>query len=176
MSQALDNDKLTLNVGKRDHIAGLLNAPVLLLEYGDYQSPHCFEAYKIVKKLQRQLGEKLCFVYRHFPLTQIHPQAQKAALVAEGAGSQGKFWQMHDILFEHQQALDNGHLVEYALKLDLNISQFLQEMSARLHAPRVQEDFESGISSGVISTPTFFINGIRYLGTYDLENLIQRHL
>lgn len=172
MSQATDNNNLTLPVGKRDHIQGPIDAPVSLVEYGDYECLYCGQAYLLIKEIQRRLGNKLCFVFRHFPLIQLHPHTHKAALVAEVAGAQGKFWQMHDTLFEHQQALDDCHLVEYAVELELDITRFLRDMSGRVYAKRVQQDLESGVSSGVSSTPTFFINSFRYSGACDLEELL----
>lgn len=172
MSQARDNGRLTLPVTARDHIQGAMDAPVVLVEYGDYQCPYSGRAYLIVKEIQRRLGEKLCFVFRHFPLTQIHPQAQKAAEVAEAAAAQGKFWQMHDTLFEHQQALEDAYLIEYAVMLDLDTIQLLRDMSAHVYAQRVQEDINSGASSGVSRTPTFFINNICCLDAWDLERML----
>ena len=119
----------------------------------------------------RQLGNGLCFVFRHFPLTQ-HPQAQKAAKAAEASAVQGKFWQMHNTLFKHQQALGNGFLVEYAIKVGQDIPQFLQDLSGYIYTERVQEDYNSGVSSGVSSIPTFFINDFRPQGAWNLESLI----
>lgn len=173
MSQARDNDRLTLPVTQRDRLQGLIHAPVTLVKYGGYQCPHSGQAYIIVKEIQRQCGDQLCFVFRHFPLTAIHSQAQKAAEAAEVAAAQGKFWEMHDILFEHQQALDNGSLVEYAVMLSLDISRFLREMSGCVYAERVHEDLKSGVSSGVVFTPTFFINGVRYQRSCDLQGLLE---
>ena len=114
----------------------------------------------------------MCFVFRHFPLTQIHPHAEHAAEAAEAAGAQGKFWQMHDTLFEHQHALDDAHLVRYAAELKLDVDRFERELAEHVYANRVREDFLSGVRSGVNGTPTFFINGLRYDGSYDLEMLL----
>lgn len=172
MSQASNGNRLTLPVGARDHSQGPIDATVTLVKYGGYQCPHSGEAHGIVKKLQQRLGDQLCFVFRHFPLTEIHAQALKAAQVAEYAAAQGRFWQMHDILFERQQALDNGHLVEYAIELGLDIPQFLSALAGRIYAERIYEDFESGISSRVSNTPTFFINSVRHTGAWDLESLL----
>jgi protein-disulfide isomerase len=126
----------------------------------------------MIKAIQQQLGNRLGFVFRHFPQVSIHPQAQKAAEAAEAAAAQGQFWQMHDTLFEHQQALDNGYLVEYANDLGLDITQFLQAMWGHVYADRVTEDVESGLRSGVTTTPTLFINGIRYNDAWNLEGLL----
>lgn len=172
MSQARDSDKLSLPVTERDRLQGSINASVTLVKYGGYQCPHSGQAYSIVKEIQKRLGGEVCFVFRHFPLIAIHAQAQKAAEAAEVAAAQGKFWEMHDMLFQHQQALDNGSLVEYAVMVDLDINRFLREMSAHIYAERVQEDLNSGISSGVVSTPTFFINGVRCQQSCNLENLL----
>jgi protein-disulfide isomerase len=129
-------------------------------------------AHPIVKEIQRRLGDQLCFVFRHFPLTQVHPHAEHAAEAAEAAGAQGKFWQMHDTLFEHQQALDDVHLLQYAVALRLDTDRFVREMTEHMYVARVREDFLSGVRSGVNGTPTFFINGVRHDGSYDLETLL----
>lgn len=172
MTQVEPSQQLPLAVQAHDHIQGRMDATVVLVEYCDYRSPDCSQAYLILKELQRRLGEQLCFVFRYFPFTQDHAQAHKAALAAEAAAAQGKFWEMHDILFEYQQAQDDASLVEYAIELKLDIYQFLREMTERVYVERVQEDIRSGISSGVESIPTCFINGIRYTGTWNLESLI----
>ena len=165
--------KLTLPVGQRDHIQGLDTAPVTLVEYGDYECPYCGHAYPIIKQVQKNLGNKLRFIFRNFPITQIHPHAQHAAEAAEVAAAQNKFWEMHDYLYEHQQALDDNHLEKYASRLGLDITQFNQDMASHVHAQRVREDFLSGVRSGVNGTPTFYINGIRYNGSGDLETLLK---
>jgi protein-disulfide isomerase len=126
----------------------------------------------MIKAIQQQLGNRLGFVFRHFPQVSIHPQAQKAAEAAEAAAAQGQFWQMHDTLLEHQQALDNGYLVEYANELGLDIPQFLQALWKHVYTERINEDIESGLRSGVTTTPTLFINGIRYNDTWNLESLL----
>jgi protein-disulfide isomerase len=172
MSQANDRNRLSVPPSERDRIQGSLDAPVVLVKYGDYQSPDCGESHRIIKVIQQQLGNRLGFVFRHFPQVSIHPQAQKAAEAAEAAATQGKFWQMHDTLFEHQQALDNGYLVEYANDLRLDITQFLQAMWGHVYADRVNEDVESGLRSGVTTTPTLFINGIRYNDAWNVESLL----
>jgi protein-disulfide isomerase len=166
--------KLTLPVdNSRDHIQGPPTAPVTLLEYGDYQCPYCGQAYPIIKQVQKHLGNKLRFVFRNFPITQIHPHAQHAAEAAESAAAQNKFWEMHDHLYEHQQALDDNHLEKYASKLGLDLAQFNHDMSSHAHAQRIREDFLSGVRSGVNGTPTFYINGTRYDGSWDLETLLK---
>ena len=167
--------KLSLPVSaKRDHIQGKSNAPVTLVEYGDYECPYCGQAYLIVKKIQQQLKDQLRFVFRNFPLTQVHPHAQQTAEAAEAAGGQKKFWDMHDLLYENQQALDYYHLVEYASILDLDIERFNSDLFSHAYAGRVREDFISGVRSGVNGTPTFFVNGVRYNYSWDYEILSDR--
>ena len=163
---------LTLPVGKRDHIQGPADAVVTLVEYGDYECPRCGRAYPIVKAIQRQLGPKLRFVFRNFPLRESHPHAEQAAEAAEAAGAQGKFWEMHDRLFERQFALDGEYLIEYAGDLGLDVARFRNELSSAVYAPRVREDFRSGVTSGVNGTPTFFVNGARYDDSWELEPLL----
>lgn len=164
--------KLTLPVSERDHRQGPLTAPAKLVECGDYECPYCGKAHPIVKELRRRLGDQLCFVYRHFPLSQVHPYAERAAEAAEAAGAQGKFWQMHDTLYEHQQALDDVHLVRYAAALQLDTDRFRLELAQHRYAGRVNEDFMSGVRSGANGTPTFFINGLRYDDSYDLATIL----
>ena len=161
---------LTLPVDtKRDHIQGQDKAPITLVEYGDYECPFCGQAYPIIKKIQELLADRLRFAFRNFPMSQVHPHAENAAEAAEAAGAQGKFWEMHDYLYENQQALDDEYLEEYANFLGLEITRFRQEMYAHAYSERVREDFLSGIYSGVNGTPTFFINGIRYDGSWDFR-------
>jgi protein-disulfide isomerase len=170
---------LVLAVGPRDHAQGPATAPVTLVEYGDYECPHCGRAHPIVKEVQEHLGERLRFVFRNFPLTQVHPYAVKAAEAAEAAGEQGKFWEMHDMLFEHQDALDLQHLVAYAERVGVNSHKVALSLQADAYASRVREDFMSGVRSGVNGTPTFFINGKRHDGEWDLPFLlsaIRHHL
>ena len=163
---------LTLPVGERDHAQGPTDAPVTLVEYGDYECPHCGRAYPIVKQLRQRLGRRLRFVFRNFPLRESHPHAQRAAESAEAAGAQGRFWEMHDRLFERQFALDDEYLIEYAGDLGLDVERFRAELVGRVYEPRVREDFRSGVRSGVNGTPTFFINGVRYDGAWDEETLV----
>ena len=172
MSQLPNSNRLTQPVTKSDHKQGLLQAPVVLVEYGDYCCPHCGEAYRVVQQLQPEFGHQLCFVFRHFPLM-AHPQAQRAAEAAEAAAVQNRFWQMHQALFEHQQTLGDGSLVEYANYLGLNMPQFLWNFSEHVYANRVRADFLSGVQSGVAGTPTFFINGTRYDAHWSFDALHQ---
>jgi protein-disulfide isomerase len=164
--------QLTPPVGDRDHIWGPADAPVTLVEYGDYECPYCGAAHPVVKELERMIGDRMRFVFRHFPLTAVHPHAEHAAEGAECAGAQGKFWEMHDVLFEHQYALDDAHLVAYAGLIGLSESRFTRDMVEHRYAPKVREDFLSGARSGVNGTPSFFINGVRHDGGYDLPTLL----
>ena len=165
--------ELTLPVNiKRDHFQGKLGSRITLVEYGDYECPYCGQAYLIVKEIEKRLKGQLCFVFRNFPMTQIHPHAQQAAEAAEAAAAQGKFWDMYDTLYENQQALDYYHLLEYASILGLNIERFNNDLFNHIHASRIHEDFISGVRSGVNGTPTFFINQIRYNDSWDLETFL----
>ena len=164
--------KLTVpvNIGS-DHIRGSVNnAPITLVEYGDYECPYTGMAYPIVKELIRQFGDdKIYFVFRNFPLSDIHPHAQHAAEAAESAAAQDKFWEMHDYLFEHQKALDDGHLLEYAKKIGLDTYKFKHDMSKRAYASSIEESLKGGIDSGVEGTPTFFVNGVQYEDSWDFK-------
>jgi len=168
-----DVARLTLPVGPRDHAQGPGDALVTLVEYGDYECPHCGRAFPIVKEVQRRLGSKLRFVFRNFPLRESHPHAQHAAEAAEGTAAHGRFWKMHDMLYEHQQALDDAHLVGYASCLGLDAKAFEHELRAHAHRARVREDFMSGVRSGVNGTPTFFINGLRFDDSWDADTLTE---
>jgi len=164
-------NRLLVPISEQDHIQGLASASVVLVEYGDYQCPTCGEAHQLIKAIQQQLND-LCFVFRHFPQPQIHPYAQRAAEAAQAAAAQGQFWQMHDILFTHQQELGNDHLVEYANNLGLDIPQFLQDISSQVHIERINQDIESGLHSGVTAAPALFINEIRYIGRWNIDQLM----
>jgi protein-disulfide isomerase len=168
-----ENIKLTLPVSKsRDHIQGPVTAPITLVEYGDYECPYCAQAYMITKEIQERLGSKLCFVFRNFPLTKVRPHAYKAAIAAETAAAQGKFWEMYDYLFKHAQAATDDNLRRSAANLGLNVARFDREFLDLTYSRHVDEDIQSGKSSGVKSTPTFFINGDSYNGAWDLDSLL----
>jgi protein-disulfide isomerase len=160
-------NSLTLPVAARDHIQGPIDAPTMLLEYGDYECPYCGQAYPIIKAIQERLGDRLCFAFRNFPLINSHPHAQHAAEAAEVAGAQGKFWEMHDMLFENQGALDDADIVQYATTLGLDGSRVISEVLTGMHTARVREDFRGGARGGVNGTPTLFINGVRHEGPPD---------
>jgi protein-disulfide isomerase len=165
-----NDTQLTPPVSERDHMQGGKDACVTLVEYGDFECPSCGAAYPTVKKVQQRMGDRLRFVYRDYPLPQ-HPHAEPAAEVAEAAGVQGKFWQMHNYLFEHQKELDNTHLWEYAQAVGLDMDRFEGDMEQHTYRSRVEEDVESGDQSGVQGTPTFYINGVLYDGAYNPEAL-----
>lgn len=162
----------TVPMAERDHLQGTMAAPIQLLEYGDFECPFCGEAYPLVKEIQRELGERLCLAFRHFPVTTVHPHAERAAEAAEAADAQGHFWEMHDILFENQDALEDEDLAHYAEVLGLDARRLLAEVRDGVHRPRVREDFRSGVRSGVNGTPTFFINGQRYDGQRVLDEML----
>jgi protein-disulfide isomerase len=168
-----NKSKLVPTVGPRDHVQGPAGAPVTLVEYGDFECPHCGAAYVILKEIREVMRDELRFVFRHFPLTQIHPHAESAAEASEAAGAQGKFWEMHDLLFENQQTLDPRHLAAFAEDLDLDELKFVRELHEGRYRERVREDFMGGVRSGVNGTPTFFINGVRYNGSWDLLPLLE---
>ena len=159
-------------VRPEDHVQGRADAAVTLVEYGDFECPSCGMAHPIVSAVQRRMGDALRFVFRHFPLSQIHPHAEHAAEVAEAAGERGRFWPMHDMLYENQQALDDPHLLAYAAELGLDPASIEPALRSHAFAPRVQADFLSGVRSGVNGTPTFFINGVRHDGAWDENNLL----
>ena len=164
---------LTLAVSSRDHVQGPARAPITLLEYGDYECPHCGSAYPIVEQLRQHFGDRMRFVFRNFPLTQVHQHAEMAAEAAESAAAQDRFWEMHRALFTHQKSLDKSHLLHYASQLGLDILKFSQALAAHIFEQRVREDFMSGVRSGVNGTPTFFINGNRHDGPIDLSSLYE---
>jgi protein-disulfide isomerase len=156
----------------RDHVQGPADAPVTLVEYGDYECPYCGAAYPIVKELQARMGERLRFVFRNFPITTSHPHAEQAAEAAEAAAAQGRFWEMHDLLYENQKRLNDGDLHAYAEQLGLDVDLFDKELADHVQAPRVREDFISGVRSGVNGTPSFYVNGTRHDDSYDFETLL----
>lgn len=178
MNQDSISNQLFVPPSHRDHYQGTLSAPVVLVEYGNYQSSQCGEVHRLIQAIQQHFDSVfpeenwVCVVFRHFIQNSIYPQAQKAAEVAEAAAVQGQFWQMHQMLFTHQAKLGDGYLVEYANRLGLDISQFLQDLSKRVHVDRVNEDIASGHHSGVTTAPALFINEIRYCGRWSLEQLI----
>jgi len=164
---------LTLPVTEdRDHIQGAPDAAVTLVEYGDYECPYCGAAYPIVKQLQAEEGDALRFVFRNFPITTAHPHAELAAEAAEAAAAQGRFWEMHDLLYENQRRLDAEDLLAYAGRLGLDVEEFGRELEEHVYARRVREDFMSGVRSGVNGTPTFYVNGVRHDDSYEFDTML----
>ncbi len=172
MRGKVQTGKLAPDIGPEDHTQGPEDAPVMLVQYGDYECPYCGEAYPIVRQIQGKLGANLRFAFRNFPLTMSHPHAQHAAEAAEAAAAQGRFWEMHDYLYEHQKALDDDSLIKHAEKLGLDVDRFRREMATHGYADRIRRDVQSGMRSGVNGTPTFFINGTRHDGSYDFKTLL----
>ena len=172
MTSNEDAIKLTLPVSERDHIQGPNTAPVTLVEYGDYECPYCAQAYLVIKEVQERIGTKLRFVFRNFPVTSARPRAYRVALVAEAAAAQNRFWDMYDYLFKHGQAKTDENLRKSPAGLGLNIDHFDRDFNEQTHKVHLDEDIESGKSSGVKNTPTFFINGDRYVREWDLDSLL----
>jgi protein-disulfide isomerase len=165
--------ELTVPVSEeRDHVQGSADAPATLVQYGDYECPYCGEAYPIVKEVQRRMGDRLRFAFRNFPISTSHPHAEHAAEAAEAAAAQGRFWEMHDLLYERQQDLADGDLHAYAEELGLDVRRFDDELAAHVYAPRIHDDFMSGVRSGVNGTPTFYVNGVRHDDSYELDVLL----
>jgi protein-disulfide isomerase len=162
-------NRLTVPVTRRDHHNGPIRAAAHLLEYGDFECPACGVAHQVVKAVRETMGRKLCFTFRNFPLANIHPHSESAAEAAEAAAAQSRYWEMHDLLFEHQSALDGAAIAEYAAALGLDRQRLVREVAGHIYEPRVQEDFVSGIRNGVHETPVFFINGRRYDGPLEVE-------
>jgi protein-disulfide isomerase len=171
-TSSIPKAKLTVPMADRDHIAGPIDAPATLVEYGDYECPYCGSAHPIVKAIQKRLGERLCFAFRNFPLTHAHPHAEHAAEAAESAAAQGRFWEMHDLIFENQSALEDEDLAEYASTLGLNSERLLSEVQAGTHVDRIRADYQAGASSGVNGTPTFFINGVLYEEEPEVQGMV----
>jgi protein-disulfide isomerase len=163
--------RLILPVGPRDHLIGPEDAPVSLVEYGDYQCPYCRAAHPIVLELLHRMRDEIAFCFRHFPITTIHPFAEVAAEAAEAAGAQGDFWTMHDWIYQNQKTIAPDDLRRAARLLGLDGERFDTDLASHRLAPRVREDFLSGVRSGVNGTPTFFIDGVRHDGGWDLESL-----
>lgn len=163
--------KLYPPVTDQDHRLGAAEATCTLVEYGDYQCPYCGQTYPIIKRLRTHFADDLRFVFRNFPLGEMHPQAEHAAETAMFAGKHGKFWEMHDLLYEHQQRLDDDGLLEMAGNLNLDVDLLRQDLAAGTYLAAVKSDFRSGVRSGVNGTPTFFINGQRHDAGFDLETL-----
>jgi Na+/H+ antiporter NhaA len=164
--------KLSLPVDpSRDHIRGPVDAPLTLVEYGDFECPFCGKTTGAIRELRKELGDELRYVFRHLPLVDVHPHAELAAEASEAAASQGRFWEMHDLLYEHQGALDMEDLIAYAGQLDLHVERFVDDVQRGRNSARVREDAASADASGASGTPTFFIGGWRHVGPYDAVSL-----
>ncbi len=164
--------RLIVPVNARDHIHGLDTALVTLVEYGDYECPHCGAAYPIVKRIEKKMGDNLRFVFRNFPLTESHPHALHAAQSVEDAGLQGQFWAMHDMVFENQDRLEDDDLLGYADELNLDVKKWQRDFSSEAVVNKIEQDFSGGIRSGVNGTPTFFINGVRHDDSFEYSVLL----
>jgi len=164
--------QLTTPITNRDHIQGLDSAVVTLVRYGDYACPRCNEARFVVKQLRAVLGDRLRYVFRNFPMSTLYSRAHHAAEAAEAAGAQNKFWEMHDLLYDHQLALSDKHLRVYATQVGLDMERFNLDMMLHTHALRVQEDILSAGQSGVSAAPAFFINYRQHSGPFDLKTLL----
>jgi len=162
---------LAAAVGARDHVRGPADAPVTLVEYADFECPFCGRWFPELQRVLKDLGPRVRFVFRHFPISEQHPHAESAAEVAEAAAAQGKFWEMHDLLFRRQAALDAGHLLAYVRELGLDAVRVERELEREVYRARVRDDIESGLRSGVSGTPMFFINGRRHEEPGDARTL-----
>jgi protein-disulfide isomerase len=164
--------RLRVPVTQHDHIWGATNAPVTLVEYGDYQCPACGAAYPVVNLVLRHFGPKLRYVFRHFPLTQVHPEAEPAAESAEFAGAHGRFWEMHDGIYENQDRLGPPLLFALARALELSEVELRNAIVGERYAAKIRNDFLGGVRSGVNGTPSFFINEHQHEGTYAFDDLV----
>jgi len=164
---------LKTSVTERDHMLGLEKAPVALLEYGNFECLDCGRIFPVIKQVQKLLGSNLCFVYRHFPTTKTHPHAMRAAEAAEAAGAQGRFWQMHDELYSHQQFLEDEHLLRYARRIGLDIERFNADLLGNAFRDQIEVQYQSALfDEHITGTPTLFINEVRYTGSHDLQSML----
>ena len=169
--ESAERPRLAVPVNDKDHAQGPADAPLTLVEYGDYECPYCGNAYPVIKRLRGELGPRLRFVFRNFPMNTVHAHAGVAAQAAEAAAAQGKFWEMHDLLYEHQKDLGEADMLHYALRLGLEPYRFEADLSSEIFAGKLTADFRGGVRSGVNGTPTFFINGLRHDSPHDYESL-----
>lgn len=165
--------RLKVPVQHSDHSVGPLSAPISLVKYGDYQCSSCVQAYRVVQFLLKAFRDELRFTYRNFPLTQIHPFALNAAKAAEAAGEQNKFWLMHDLLYENQHDLRDDNLVSCAAALDLDLEKFMEDINDPAVEEKIGQEIYGGARSGVNGTPTFYINGFRYDGSFDYNTMMK---
>ena len=169
--ESADLSRLLLPIRPMDHVHGPEDAPNTLVEYGDYECPDCGRLYVVLRDLQKEIPSQLRIVFRHYPLSGVHHHAQQAAEAAEAAGAQGKFWEMHTLLFERQQALATKDLIRYAEELALDVARFRQELKNETYRERVRADFLAGVQNGVYGTPGLFLNGVRYDREWDKQSL-----
>lgn len=168
-----ESKKLLLDINPQDHLLGTKTAPLILIEYGDYQCNHCQSANEYLPKLFKKYKDKLTLVFRHFPMQTQHEFSFLAAEAAEASGFQGKFWQMHDLIFKNQIKLDRTIFYDFAKSLKLDLEVFEEQLLNHFHSDKINQDFKSGIKSGVNGTPTFFFNGTRYNGVKNFNELDQ---
>jgi protein-disulfide isomerase len=166
----MQSAQLTVPVNENDHVLGPDNAPVTLVEYGDFECPHCGRAAPVIEGIQRYMADSMRFVFRHFPLGEAHPHAQHAAEASEAAGAQGKFWEMHHLLFMHAGNLDDESLFGYMSRIAVDVTRAKRELAEGTYTKKVRDDFRGGVRSGVNGTPTFYINGFRYDGNWSNTN------
>jgi protein-disulfide isomerase len=171
MSQERKETVPLLPLNSTDHILGPASATVTVIEYGDFQCPYCRAAYPAVKILLKHFEDRVRFAFRHFPVVEMHPHAERAAEAVETAGAQGKFWQMHDLIFENQQHLEDEYLRQYAFRTKLDLQGYDRDMDRRIHLPRVHEQMNSGKQRGARGTPTFFVNGVIEDVSFGMEGL-----
>ncbi|MGC2659652.1 MAG: DsbA family protein [Bryobacteraceae bacterium] len=169
---APDLSRLLLPIRPEDHVFGNEDAEITLMEYGDYECPACGQLFAAIHRMQETAPDRLRIAFRHYPLSGIHHHAQRASEAAEAAGEQGKFWEMHDLLFQHQDHLEQKDLLRYSEQLGLDVHRIANELKKSVYADRVREDFRRGVQNGVYGTPGLFVNGIRYNGPYDAESLL----
>jgi protein-disulfide isomerase len=171
--------RLKSPVNHSDHVLGDPSAKVVLLEYGDFQCPYCAQADEVIFQILEKFPDDVCFIFRNFPLKELHPDAMFAAQAAEAAAGQDKYWEMHRLLFERQETLEFEDLIQFAAELKLDVQQFIHDIEDESYSEKVGEDIRSGRRSGVESTPTFFLDGVRYDGEWDVDTLsreIEKHL
>jgi protein-disulfide isomerase len=163
---------LKVPVTAGDHLQGDPQAPIVLVEYGDYECPHCGHAYPIIQRVQKHFGKRVAFVFRNFPLNEIHPNAEPAAETAEFAAAHQRFWEMHDAIFENQESLSPEFLLELAQRLGLPVPDLGAALESGQFTAHVKKDFVGGVRSGVNGTPTFFINDQRHDGAFEFDDLV----
>jgi protein-disulfide isomerase len=172
MTPIRETERLVEAVTEADHIRGDPDAPVTLAEYGEFECPHCGRAYHSIKGVLEEAAGEVRFVFRHFARDDVHPFSERSAQAAEAAGAQGRFWEMHDFLFERQHELEYDDLLLHAGRLGLDVERFGREMRDQVHLATVRAHLDSGLSSGVTETPTFFIDGVKYTGSYEAHGLL----